>query len=99
MFETMASGTPTIALEGPFLRSRFVAGAYRQMGLADAPIASSIEEYVELAVALMSDDEKRLVLRQKIRNAAIHHLYDRLEMVRGFEDFAVDAISRARSCA
>ena len=55
MFETMATGRPTIMLEGDFLRPRFLAGAYRQMGLVDAPIATSIEGRVELAVVLMSD--------------------------------------------
>jgi predicted O-linked N-acetylglucosamine transferase (SPINDLY family) len=96
IFETLATGTPAIGLEGPLLRSRVLAGAYRQMGLADAPIATSLEGYVELAVTLMQDDERRLALRERIRLAARQHLYDRMEMVHGFEDFAVEAITRAR---
>ena len=97
VFETMATGTPTITLEGNFLRSRFLAGAYRQMGLVDAPIATSSEDYVELAVAMMGNDARRLALRERICQAALLHLYDRIEMVRGFEDFAIEAIAQAKS--
>ena len=99
IFEPMATGTPTIGLDGPLLRSRVLAGAYRQMGLEDAPIATSLDGYVELAVTLMQDDERRLALRERIRQAACQHLYDRMEMVHGFEDFAVEAITRARFSA
>ena len=95
MFETAITGTPTVSLEGPLLRSRLVAAAYRQMGIADAPIASSRQQMVALAAGLLRDGERRRDLAERIRRGAAAHLYDGLEMVRGFEDFAVEAIARA----
>ncbi len=57
-----------------------------------------LEGYVELAVALMSNDARRLALRERICQAALLYLYDRIEMVRGFEDFASEAITQAKTC-
>ncbi|MEI6830056.1 MAG: hypothetical protein WCK64_09465 [Synechococcaceae cyanobacterium ELA445] len=94
LFETIHDGTPIITLEGPFLRSRFVAGAYRLMGVGHPPVAQSAEEYVKIASRLMQDSEARMKLREEIRHKAKTHLYDRLDYVRGFEDFALDAIRR-----
>jgi predicted O-linked N-acetylglucosamine transferase (SPINDLY family) len=94
LFETIHSGTPIVTLEGDFLRSRFVAGAYRLMGVGHPPVAQSAEEYVKIASRLMQDAEARMKLREEIRHKAKTHLYDRLDYVRGFEDFALDAIRR-----
>ena len=44
------------------------------------------------------DDARRLALRERIFQTARLYLYDRLEMVRGFEDFASDAIAQAKTC-
>ncbi len=41
LYEALACGTPIVTWPGHFMRGRIVAGAYRQMGLADAPVASS----------------------------------------------------------
>ncbi len=42
LYEAIHTGTPIVSLEGDFLRSRFVAGAYRLMGLKRPPIAHSV---------------------------------------------------------
>ena len=66
LYETIHTGTPVVTLEGHFLRSRFVAAAYRLMEVEDPPVAASPEAYVELAVALMQDPQRRELLRQEI---------------------------------
>ncbi|MEB3332707.1 MAG: tetratricopeptide repeat protein [Synechococcaceae cyanobacterium] len=96
-YETIHAGTPTVTLEGRFLRNRFVAGAYRLMGVENPPIAGSIEEYVALAAGLMRDPDRRERLRREIREKAQSRLYDRLDYVRGFEDFVIDAIRAPES--
>jgi predicted O-linked N-acetylglucosamine transferase (SPINDLY family) len=52
---------------------------------------------VELAVALMQDRQRRELLRQEIAAKAKARLYDRLDYVRGFEDFARAAVAQARN--
>jgi len=96
LYETIHSGTPVVTLEGRFLRSRFVAAAYRLMEVTDPPVAATPAEYVERAVALMQDPQRRELLRQEIAAKAKAHLYDRLDYVRGFEDFALKAVAHAR---
>lgn len=92
MFDTLHTGTPIVATEGPFLRSRFVAGAYRQMGLEQPPIARDKDHYIEIAVQLLNNPDLRQILRGQIRERAKAHLYDRLEGLRAFEEFAIHAI-------
>jgi predicted O-linked N-acetylglucosamine transferase (SPINDLY family) len=97
LYETIHTGTPVVTLEGRFLRSRFVAAAYRLIEVEDPPVAATPAEYVELAVALMQDPRRRELLRQEIAAKAKARLYDRLDYVRGFEDFALAAVAQARS--
>jgi len=85
-----------VTLEGRFLRSRFVAAAYRLMEVEDPPVAATPAEYVERAVALMKDPQRRGLLRQEIAAKAKARLYDRRDYVRGFEDFATSAVAQAR---
>ena len=96
LYETIHSGTPVVTLEGRFLRSRFVAAAYRLMEVADPPVAATPAEYVERAVALMQDPQRRELLRQEIATKAKARLYDRLDYVQGFENFALTAVAQAR---
>lgn len=97
LYETIHTGTPVVTLEGRFLRSRFVAAAYRLIEVEDPPVAATPAEYVELAVALMQDPQRRELLRQEIAAKAKARLYDRFDYVRGFEDFALAAVAQARS--
>jgi glycosyltransferase involved in cell wall biosynthesis len=97
MFDSLHTGTPIVAMEGPFLRSRFVAGAYRLIGLEDPPIARDREHYVEITARLLGDPEALQKLSSRVRERARAHLYDRLEGLRAFEDFALDAIDAAES--
>jgi predicted O-linked N-acetylglucosamine transferase (SPINDLY family) len=97
LYETIHTGTPVVTLEGRFLRSRFVAAAYRLIEVEDPPVAATPAAYVELAVALMQDPQRRELLRQEIAAKAKARLYDRFDYVRGFEDFALAAVAQARS--
>ncbi|MFN5163032.1 MAG: tetratricopeptide repeat protein [Cyanobacteriota bacterium] len=99
LYETIHTGTPVVTLEGRFLRSRFVAGAYRLMGVEQAPVAHSPEQYAAVAVELMRDPERRGRLRAEIAAGARAHLYDRRDYVRGFERFAREAVAAAAAAA
>ena len=50
-YDAMVNGTPVVTWPGRFARGRNVAAAYRQMGVADAPIAQHLEDYAPLALA------------------------------------------------
>ena len=93
LYDTIHNGTPIVSLEGRFLRSRYVAAAYRLMGLAEAPVVQTQDAYVELAVELGRDSERRGRLRQQIIERS-PLLYDRLEGVEAFAEFALEAIEQ-----
>lgn len=48
-------GVPIVTMPGKFARGRMVAGYYKLMGIKDAPVARSKEEYVSLAFKLAND--------------------------------------------
>jgi predicted O-linked N-acetylglucosamine transferase (SPINDLY family) len=95
MYDAMVSGTPVVTLPGRFMRGRIVAGAYRQMRVADAPIAVSREDYVSLALALGRDSERRRALRQASVEAARRDLFDDVQAIVEFEAFLVAAVAAA----
>lgn len=95
LYEAMAYGTPVVTWPGQFMRGRIVAGAYRQMDVADAPIALRLEDYAPLALALGRDPERRRALRQASLEAAERKLFMDMQAVREFENFLEAAVTAA----
>ena len=56
-FESMLFGTPTVTLPTDHIKSRLVLGAYKQMEIADPPIAKDVKNYVDLAVHYANRDD------------------------------------------
>lgn len=90
-FEACFVGTPIITLEGENLRSKVVASGYREMALEDPPVATTYSAYVDIATQLISDPERIDQLRESILSTK-HRLFDRLDYVRNFEEFCLQAI-------
>jgi predicted O-linked N-acetylglucosamine transferase (SPINDLY family) len=101
LYEAMLFGTPIVTWPGRFMRGRVVAAAYRQMGLADAPIAETLEDYAPLAVTLGRNPGRREALRRDSQ-AAAGALLANTEAVAEFECFveaALDAAGRGERIA
>ncbi|MFM7314624.1 MAG: tetratricopeptide repeat protein [Cyanobium sp.] len=95
LYDTIHTGTPTVCMEGRFLRSRHSQAVYRLIGVTDPPVARNPSHYVQHVVALALDAGRRGALRAEIRQKATRHLYDRLDGIRAFEAFALEAIERS----
>jgi predicted O-linked N-acetylglucosamine transferase (SPINDLY family) len=94
LYEAMTHGTPIVTWPGRFMRGRIVAAAYRQMGVADAPIAERLADYAPLALALGRDPERRAALRRASR-AAAGALFEDRQAVHEFEAFVTAAVAAA----
>jgi predicted O-linked N-acetylglucosamine transferase (SPINDLY family) len=93
-YESMIFGVPSITWPGLFMRGRIVAGIYRHLGIADAPIAATLADYAGLAVAVASDRQRRERLRAELlRKGAA--LYRDAASVRELEAFFEQAVSAA----
>ncbi len=62
------AGIPIVTLPGRFCRGRVVAGLYQLLGVEDT-IASDVENYCDLAVALAADPDKRRSIGARMRQA------------------------------
>ena len=91
-YEAFALGTPMVTLPSKLLRGRFTLGLYKQMGVLDC-VATSVDEYVSLAVRLGTDREYHREISEKIR-AASEVLYHNRQSVLDVEAFLADAIER-----
>jgi len=94
-YETIAFGTPVVTWPGPFLRGRLAAGAYRQMGVADAPVAARLEDYAPLALALGRDPERRQALKRSLAASAGRELFEDRQVLRALETFFEAAVAAA----
>jgi tetratricopeptide (TPR) repeat protein len=92
--EGLATGTPIVTLPTEFLRGRLTLGRYKKMGVFDC-VASSPQEYVELALRLGTDPEYNRAIRHKILQAN-HALYNDTAAVTEFTRFFKQAIDAAR---
>lgn len=66
-FEALACDLPVVTLPGALMRQRHCTGILRMMGMTET-IASSIEDYIALAVKLGKDTAWRSHLSEKIAN-------------------------------
>lgn len=94
LYEAVVHGTPIVTWPGRFMRGRIVAGAYRQMGLTDAPVANRLEDYAPLALALGRDPARRDTLRRAAR-ARAGALFTDHQAVRELEAFLSAAVAAA----
>ena len=83
--ETMMVGTPSITMEGEYLRTNITAAVYKQMKIAKPPIAKNSEEYIDLAISLAQNKDKNKSLREESKNAAKKYLYNNLKALDEFE--------------
>ncbi len=83
--EAIACGLPVVTLPGEFMRSRHSYGILKQIGVTET-IASSLQEYVEIAVKLGKDKQWREKVKQKIIQNH-HRLYNDLECVKALAQF------------
>ena len=95
MYDAMILGTPVVTWPGAFMRGRFVASAYRQMRIEAAPIASTLEDYADIVLALAKDPDRRMTLRAALKQGAKDHLFMDLSVTREYEQFFRAAIAGA----
>ena len=74
-FESMLFGTPTITFPTDYIKSRLVLGAYKQMEIKHPPIATSIQNYIDLAVKYANRDDIR-ALKDTYKTAAEEKLFN-----------------------
>ncbi len=94
-FEAFAAGKVIVTLPGDHMRGLFTTGLYRQMGLEDL-VPASTDAYVEMAVHLGSDLEKRSRQEARIqeRSSRIFNNKDTLDTHSRFFEEALRAAGR-----
>ena len=68
--DAMACGLATVTLEGRFSRGRQTSGMLRQLGLEEW-IARSVDDYIEKAIQLATDDSMRKQVSSRMRQPEI----------------------------
>jgi len=84
--DALAMGLPVVTLPGELMRGRQSLGMLKMMGVDDALVARDEDDYVERAVAIAGDTERRAALSQSIL-AARERIFDRNEPLDAFADF------------
>jgi predicted O-linked N-acetylglucosamine transferase (SPINDLY family) len=88
-YEALALGTPVVTLPSDFLKGRITQALYRKMGVGSC-VASTPEQYVEIAVALGTDRDRHERVRAEIL-ASCHVLFEDAAALRALESFFQDA--------
>jgi predicted O-linked N-acetylglucosamine transferase (SPINDLY family) len=84
-FEAIACNSPIVTLPGEFMRGRHSSAILTMMGVTET-IASTQDEYIELAVRLGVDSEWRKQISGKIADNK-HHIYRDMKCISALEDF------------
>lgn len=86
-------GVPIVTLPGRFARGRMVYSYYQVMGIADAPVAASPEDYVRLAVRLAHDRAYYDQLHQLIL-ARSERIFERPSQIDAFTQLIRDVMAQ-----
>jgi len=89
-FEALDCNLPVMTLPGALMRQRHCAGILSMMGLTET-IASSVDEYIEIAVRLGRDSEWRSHIAEKIQMSK-HKIYRDEDSIRALEEFLFKAV-------
>jgi protein O-GlcNAc transferase len=92
--DTFDAGVPMVTLPGPFFRGRQAAACYAEMDIGDC-IASTPQEYVEIALRIAREPELRRDIDARI-TARSGRLFGRTDSVRALEEFLLQAVERQR---
>jgi protein O-GlcNAc transferase len=92
--EAIAYNVPIVTLPGELMRGRHSLAILKMMDIEET-IASSKEEYVQLAIRLGRDSEYRRYISQLIAQNK-HKLYGDLEAIRALEEFLLNAVGKSR---
>lgn len=94
-YQSMAIGTPVVTLPAKYMRGRGMLAIYNKMGLQDC-VVSSIEEYINLACRIGSDEAFRDQLRLKILSKS-HLVFEDVNTIRELETFFESALKHSES--
>jgi protein O-GlcNAc transferase len=83
--DCLSADRPIVTLPGRFMRSRHTAAILRRIG-CEATIAASLDDYVEIAVALGRDRSRREALARAIATNKSKAFED-MDYIRALEDF------------
>ncbi|WP_019504759.1 tetratricopeptide repeat protein [Pleurocapsa sp. PCC 7319] len=95
--ESTAFNVPIVTYPGELMRGRHAMAILKMMGIEET-IASSKEDYVQLAIRLGRDAPYRQYLSQLIAQNK-HKLYGDLEPIQALEEFLLQAVGRERTPA
>lgn len=94
-FEAISCNLPVVTFPGTLMRQRHCAGILTMMGLTET-IASSVDEYVQIAVRVGGDSEWRRHITEKIQMNKNKIYYD-AESIRALEEFLFNAVEAQSS--
>lgn len=92
--QAVEGGLPILSFDGDFLRGRLASGIMRRLGLPEL-IATTKDQFVEKAVALMSGGTLLSELQQRMIDFR-HILFRDLESVRSLEKYLLTEIPKSR---
>jgi len=88
--EAISNNLPIVTLPGEFMRGRQSYGILKMMGVTET-VASSIDEYVEIAVELANNPQWREKVANRMENEK-HKVFGDLTCIRALEDFLENAV-------
>ncbi len=91
-YEMLAMGTPVVTLPSPFLRARLTLAMYRQMEFNEL-VAENPRHYVDLAVSLGTDADRRRAMRKTLLERS-PVLYEDRAIIRDYEAFFKRIVKR-----
>ena len=83
-YESMIYGVPTVTMPNNFMRSRLVAGAYKQMQIKAPPIVNNYKQYVNLCLELANNHNQNFFIREQLLENSKLFLFENYNSINEF---------------
>ena len=95
--EAMIFGTPSITIEGDYLRTNITSGLYKQIKILNPPVVKNINEYINLAVKLARNKTQNKYLREITKKAANKYLFKNDKTIKEIEKVLEQTFLKSKS--
>jgi len=94
-FQALQCALPIVTMDGEFMRGRLASALLRRLGVAET-VAADVDAYVNIAVGLGRDSDRRSALKRKIASQ-LPSLFHDAAPLRAMERFIEDVLNRSNA--
>ena len=95
-YQAMALNTPVVTMPTNHMKSKHAFAAYKQMGIKNAPVAKSPDDYITICKKLVCDKSYMESIKKQINNESRDRIFNDKDIHREYINFIKSSLDAAK---